>query len=91
MSNLKIATSKQGWMTVFMAQLPMMAIIALMPALPTIMGHFDQVPNKQLLVPMILTAPGLCVAIIAPFAGYFIDRFGRRRFLLIFMTLYGIG
>lgn len=85
------AGAAQGWMTVLINQLPMMAIVALMPALPTLMAHFGNMPNGQLLVPMILTAPGLCIALIAPFAGYFVDKYGRRKLLLIFMLLYGLG
>ena len=74
------AGAAQGWMTVFINQLPMMAIVALMPALPTLREHFANVPNGQLLIPMILTAPGLCIALIAPFAGHFVDKYGRRNF-----------
>jgi MFS family permease len=85
------AGAAQGWMTVLINQLPMMAIVALMPALPTLMQHFGNMPNGDLLVPMILTAPGLCIALIAPFAGYFVDKYGRRNLLLIFMLLYGLG
>ena len=85
------AGAAQGWMTVLINQLPMMAIVALMPALPTLMAHFGNMPNGDLLVPMILTAPGLCIALIAPFAGYFVDKYGRRNLLLIFMLLYGFG
>jgi MFS family permease len=85
------AGAAQGWMTVLINQLPMMAIVALMPALPTLMEHFGNMPNGNLLVPMILTAPGLCIALIAPFAGYFVDKYGRRKLLLIFMLLYGLG
>ena len=81
----------QALIVILINQLPMMAIVALMPALPTLMEHFRNVSNRDLLVPMILTAPGLCIAIIAPFAGYFVDKFGRRKLLLVFITLYGIG
>lgn len=81
----------QAWIVILINQLPMMAIVALMPALPTLMAHFNGMPNSELLVPMILTAPGLCIAICAPFAGYFIDKYGRRRLLIAFMALYGLG
>jgi MFS family permease len=55
------------------------------------MEHFKDVENKDLLVPMILTAPGLCIAIIAPFAGYFVDKYGRRNLLIYFTAIYGLG
>lgn len=71
--------------------LPIMAIIALAPALPTLMAHFQYVPNFPVLVPMLLTAPSFCIAILSPFAGRMSDVFGRRRLLLLAMFLYGFG
>lgn len=81
----------QGIVLVLINMLPSMAIVCLMPALPTLQAHFKDVLNKDLLIPLILTAPGLCIALIAPFAGYFIDKFGRRQLLIVFLFLYGLG
>lgn len=90
-TNSRKAGAAQGWTLVLINQLPAMAIVALMPVLPTLFQHFAHVPNKEVLVPMIITAPGICIALIAPFAGYFVDRFGRRKLLIPFVFLYGIG
>lgn len=90
-SNVRKAGTIQAWIVIMINQLPMMAIVALMPALPSLVEHFKDVPNGQMLIPMILTAPGLCVALIAPFAGHMIDKHGRRKLLLLFMFLYGLG
>jgi MFS family permease len=49
------------------------------------------VPNFQVLVPMLLTAPAFCIALLSPFAGRLSDRLGRRRLLLTAMFLYGCG
>lgn len=81
----------QALVVILVNQLPMMAIVALMPALPTLMEHFKDVENKDLLVPMILTAPGICIALIAPFAGILVDKFGRRKLLIWFTAVYGLG
>jgi MFS family permease len=81
----------QALVVILLNQLPMMAIVALMPALPTLMEHFKDVENKDLLVPMILTAPGICIALIAPFAGVLVDKFGRRKLLIWFTAIYGLG
>ena len=81
----------QAWTLIFAMFLPIMAIIALAPALPTLMQHFNYLPNFQVLVPMLLTAPALCIAILSPFAGRLSDLFGRRRLMLIAMFLYGFG
>jgi MFS family permease len=90
-SQIKKAGFWQAVVVILLNQLPMMAIVALMPALPTLMEHFKDVENKDLLVPMILTAPGICIAIIAPFAGVLVDKFGRRNLLIWFTVVYGLG
>jgi MFS family permease len=71
--------------------LPMMAIVTLMPIVPALVRNFQNVAGIQTLAPLVLSAPGLCVALFSPFAGVLADRIGRRRLLLIFTTLYGIG
>ena len=68
-----------------------MAIISLAPTLPTLMEHFKNVPYASVLVPMLLTAPSICIALLAPVAGVITDRYGRRRLLLVSLALYGFG
>ena len=85
------AGAAQAWTLIFAMFLPIMAIIALAPALPTLIQHFSYIPNFGTFVPMILTAPALCIAILSPFAGRLSDIFGRRRLLLVAMFLYGFG
>lgn len=82
---------RQGWILVFSGFLPVMAIIALAPTLPTLLAHFADVPNARLMVPLLITAPSACIALFAPAAGVIADRFGRRRLLLWAMALYGVG
>ena len=95
-THLPLATQRkagpvQAWTLIFAMFLPIMAIIALAPALPTLMGHFRYIPNFQVYVPMLLTAPSFCIAVLSPFAGRLSDVFGRRRLLLTAMALYGFG
>ncbi|RZT08209.1 Predicted arabinose efflux permease, MFS family [Duganella sp. CF402] len=68
-----------------------MAILALAPALPTLLAHFSDVPNARLMVPLLITAPSLCIALFAPVSGVIADRFGRRRLMLYAMIFYGAG
>jgi len=82
---------RQGWILVIAGFLPVMAIIALAPTLPTLLGHFRDVPNPALMVPLLITAPSACIALLAPGAGAIADRFGRRRLLLWSMAFYGAG
>jgi MFS family permease len=82
---------RQGWILVMSGFLPVMAIIALSPTLPTLLAHFKDVGNPQLMVPLLITAPSACIALFAPAAGAIADRFGRRKLMLWAMALYGIG
>jgi MFS family permease len=82
---------RQGWILVIAGFLPVMAIIALAPTLPTLLGHFRNVPNPALMVPLLITAPSACIALFAPGAGAIADCFGRRRLLLWSMAFYGAG
>lgn len=82
---------RQGWILVFSGFLPVMAIIALAPTLPTLLAHFHDVPNARLMVPLLITAPSACIALFAPAAGVIADRFGRRKLLLWSMAFYGVG
>ncbi|SFU54211.1 MFS transporter [Pseudoduganella namucuonensis] len=82
---------RQGWILVFSGFLPVMAIIALAPTLPTLLAHFHDVPNARLMVPLLITAPSACIALFAPAAGVIADRFGRRQLLLWSMAMYGLG
>jgi MFS family permease len=82
---------RQGWILVISGFLPVMAIIALAPTLPTLLGHFRDVPNPALMVPLLITAPSACIALLAPSAGAIADRFGRRPLLLWSMVFYGAG
>jgi MFS family permease len=85
------AGAVQAWVLIFAMFLPIMAIIALAPALPTLVEHFKDVPNATATVPMLLTVPALCIALFGALAGYLTDRFGRRRLFLGAMFLYLIG
>ncbi|NIA52370.1 MFS transporter [Massilia sp. TW-1] len=91
LSQPRQADWRQGWILVISGFLPVMAIIALAPTLPTLLGHFRDVPNAGLMVPLLITAPSACIALFAPGAGAIADRFGRRKLLLWSMAFYGAG
>lgn len=78
----------QGVTIVIAAFLPIIAIVAMGPAVPTMIQHFADDPDARRDVPAMIGAPGLAMAILAPFAGLLADRFGRRRLLLICTALY---
>lgn len=80
----------QGLTIAFAAFFPIMAIISLAPAVPSILQHFQSTPGANTLVPLMVTAPGIMVALLSPVAGWATDRYGRRRLILAATFLYGI-
>lgn len=78
----------KGVTLVFAQILPVMAIVALFPAIPKLFEQFGGRPYASLLVPMIVTAPSLCAALFAPAAGWVADRFGRRPAFIGGIALY---
>ncbi len=93
MTNTQTRTAgiPQGIIIVLVSILPMMAVITLMPVVPTLRNHFKDVPYIEMLAPFVISAPGLCVALFGPYAGFLADKIGRRNLLIIFSILYGIG
>lgn len=82
----------QGLALIALAGLPTMAIVSLVPNLPQLFRQFGGVPQAALWVPMVLTLPSLCIALLSPLAGWCADRWGRRPVLLVSLLLFaGIG
>lgn len=79
----------QGLTVVTAMFLPVLAIVAMFPAVPVMIDHFAADPNAKWKVPSMVTAPGLGVAAIAIFMGVLVDRFGRRKLLLVSTFFYG--
>ena len=91
LNQTRTAGVPQGIITVLVSILPMMAVITLMPVVPTLRNHFRDVPNIETLAPFVISAPGLCVALLSPYAGFLADRLGRRNLLILFSFFYAIG
>lgn len=68
------------------AGLTVMSGATIAPSLPAIAEHFSGTPNADLLTRLVLTIPALSIAVCAPLAGLIVDRYGRKR-LLILATL----
>lgn len=79
----------QGLIIVFAGFLPIIAIVSMFPVVPSMIAHFADDPDAKVKVPLMVAAPGLTMAVLAPFAGFFVDKFGRRKLLLTCTFLYG--
>ena len=80
----------QGVTMIVAAFLPVFAIIAMFPVVGAIIAHFKNEPDAAIKVPAMVTAPGYAIALLAPFVGLAVDRFGRRRLLLACTFVYGL-
>jgi MFS family permease len=70
------------------SSLTIMLAAALSPSLPSLRDHFASVPDAEFQAKLMLTIPGLFIAIAAPFAGFIADFFGRKRLLIWSLALY---
>ena len=73
------------------ASLTILSNSLISPSLPGIEARFADEENAALLARLLVTAPSLMVAILAPFAGALADRFGRRLQLLAGVALFAVA
>lgn len=71
--------------------LTVMSSATIAPSLPVMREYFREVANADYWVRLVLTAPSLCVAIAAPFAGLLVDRIGRKPLLAVALMVYGLA
>jgi MFS family permease len=75
----------------FCSSLTVMAGATIAPSLPGLKDHFAATPEVDLLVRLVLTIPGLAIALAAPLAGGLSDRIGRKPVLLAGIVLYALS
>src|SRR5690606_3091218 len=84
------AGARQGIVLLAAAILPVMAVVSLVPVLPLLLAEFAAVPGADYLVPMAVTIPALCIAVLSPVAGLLIDRVGRKRLMVVALLCYAV-
>ncbi len=92
--NMRQSPSRTRWLVATLlatSGVTVMAGAILAPALPRIAAAFPDQPSSPFLVRLVLTMPALSIAIGAPAVGAFVDRWGRRRLLLIMLVLYAVA
>lgn len=90
-ANIRQADAARGAVVILANFLPILAIMSVAPAIPSIVRHFGQIPNGEVMIPLMVSAPGIGVALLSPFMGWGIDRFGRRGLLLGASLLYALA
>ncbi len=73
------------------SMMTVMAGATIAPSLPEMTRAFPQNSNAEAMVKLVLTIPGLFIAITAPLSGWVIDRYGRIPLLLIMLLVYGVA
>ncbi len=68
-----------------------MAGATIAPSLPEMKKAFPENVNAETLVKLVLTIPGLFIAVTSPMSGWIIDRFGRVKLLLAMLLLYAVA
>ncbi|OQX79806.1 MAG: hypothetical protein B6D64_04200 [Bacteroidetes bacterium 4484_276] len=81
---LKLTLLLTGSMTV-------LAGAVIVAAIPEIQEFFGDQENAQFYSKLLLAVPALFIAVLAPFAGHIIDRFGRKTPLIISLILYAVA
>lgn len=91
-SPTRAAGTLQGILLLLPITMAVMGVVVLAPVLPRMQAHFHGVPGAEYLVPIALTIPALCIALLSPLAGVVVDAFGRRRTLIAALFIYaGVG
>lgn len=85
-----VAGRRHGTLLMFISCLPVLGAVLLAPVLPSMQDHFAGSPGAKALVPVTLTIPALMIGLLAPFAGGVVDRFGRKRLLVIALVVYAV-
>ena len=84
-------TRVQAVILLFASSLTIMSGAALAAALPALQDHFSGVANVEILSRLVLTVPALFIVATSPLAGFIVDRWGRKRILLLTTALFCVG
>ena len=87
----RILRDPRAWGVMLAAMLTIMSNATITPALIGLRAVFESHPDVHWLIPLLVTAPSLIVALVAPFAGLVVDRIGRRPPLLIGLVIYALA
>jgi MFS family permease len=90
-SDINTKFSMLQLMLLLLSTLTVMAGATLAPALPEVRLNFIDNLNIDLLVRLTLTITPLFIAIGAPVMGVIVDKWGRKKLLLVTTILYGIS
>ena len=87
----RLLVDPRSWGLMLAATLTVMSNATITPSLPGLEAAFADDPLAPTITRLLITAPSLLVAVVAPLAGVLTDRLGRRRPLLWGLVIYAIA
>jgi MFS family permease len=87
----RLLLDPRAWGLMIASMLTIMSNATITPSLPGLQQLFADDPRAAVLTRLLITAPSLLVAVVAPFAGMLTDRLGRRKPLLIGLIIYAVA
>lgn len=87
----RLLSDPRSWGLMLAATLTVMSNATITPSLPGLEAAFADDPLAPTITRLLITAPSLLVAIVAPLAGVLTDRLGRRRPLLWGLAIYAVA
>lgn len=84
------AGTKQGLVLMLVPLFAMLGAVLLAPIMGVMFKQFAGQPYAEILVPLLLTAPALMLALLSPFAGVLANRVGGKKVLVFSLALYGV-
>ncbi|WP_181405196.1 MFS transporter [Aestuariibacter sp. GS-14] len=80
----------QGIVLLFVPVFIMLGPVLISPIVGTLFQHFSGQAYARVLVPLLLTAPALCLALCSPIAGKLANRIGGKKVLVGSLAFYGL-
>ena len=87
----RLLSDPRSWGLMLAAMLTVMSNATITPSLPGLEAAFADDPLAPTITRLLITAPSLLVAVVAPLAGVLTDRLGRRRPLLWGLAIYAVA
>lgn len=80
----------QGIVLLFVPVFIMLGPVLISPIIGSLFQQFAGEPYANVLVPLLLTAPALCLALCSPVAGFLANRIGGKKVLVFSLAFYGV-
>lgn len=68
----------------------MMSNVAIVTALPRFQDYFKEIENIEFYSRLMLTLPSFIIAVLAPFLGHFVFRFGKKNSAIFALTVFAL-